>query len=159
MCLPVLLVGLHFLHQPLLGHLDEIVVFLNGFLDDLPLVLPFPRQVLQELSFLVLNPKGNTGYQKRRGTSRCRFLGQLLYSQAPENPNSSKSCLAQLPSWIFYIFASDLLHNVIITQQRPLLWDQFLFIVLCNYAENIISLLRSKSHFVQGALILGKCTA
>lgn len=39
--LPVLLVGFHLLGQLLFCHLDEVVVFLNGFLDHLSLVLPF----------------------------------------------------------------------------------------------------------------------
>lgn len=75
MCLPVLLVGLHFLQQPLLGHLDEIIVFLYGFLDDLPFMLPFSCQVLQELRFLILNPKSKMG--RKTGYQIWRGLGEL----------------------------------------------------------------------------------
>lgn len=54
MGLTVLLVGFHFLRQLLFGHLDEVVVLLDGLLDDLPLVLPLLGQMLQQLSLLVL---------------------------------------------------------------------------------------------------------
>lgn len=54
MGLPVLLIGLHLLGQLLFRHLDEVVVFLDSFLDHLSLVLSFLCKVFQELCFLVL---------------------------------------------------------------------------------------------------------
>ena len=54
MGLPVLLIGFHLLGQFFLCHLDEVVVFLDGFLDHLTLVFSLFCQVLQELCFLVL---------------------------------------------------------------------------------------------------------
>lgn len=57
MGLPVLLIGLHLLGQLLFRHLDEVVVFLDSFLDYLSLVLSFLCKVFQELSFLVLGQR------------------------------------------------------------------------------------------------------
>lgn len=54
MGLPVLLIGLHLLGQLLFRHLDEVIVFLNSFLDHLSLMLSFLCEVFQELGFLVL---------------------------------------------------------------------------------------------------------
>lgn len=52
--LPVLLDGLHLLLQFFLGVLDEVVVFLEGLLDDLALVLPLLCEVLQQFGLLAL---------------------------------------------------------------------------------------------------------
>lgn len=57
MGLPVLLVDLHFLGQLLFGHFAEVVVLLNGFLNDLTLVFPLLCQVFEELGFLALKRK------------------------------------------------------------------------------------------------------
>lgn len=62
MGLPVLFIRLHLLGQLLFCHLDEVIVFLNSFLDHLSLVLSFLCEVFQELSFLVL------GQHKKRKT-------------------------------------------------------------------------------------------
>lgn len=59
MGLPVLLVDLHSLRQPLFGHFDEVVVLLDGFLNDLSLVFPLLCQMFEELGFLTL--KENEG--------------------------------------------------------------------------------------------------
>lgn len=53
--LAVLFVGLHLLFQLLFRVFDEVVVLLKGLLDDLPLVLSLPSQVLQQLRLLKLS--------------------------------------------------------------------------------------------------------
>lgn len=53
--LTVLFVGLHLLFQLLLCVLDEVVVLLEGLLDDLSLVLSLLSQVLQQLCLLELS--------------------------------------------------------------------------------------------------------
>lgn len=73
MGLPVLLVGLHLLSQFFLCHLDEVVVFLNGFLDHLPLMFSLLCQVLQKLSFLVLVEHGGRRRPLKVSMPGCVF--------------------------------------------------------------------------------------
>lgn len=63
--LSVLLIGFHLLGQFFLCHLDEVVVFFDGFLDHFPFMFAFLCQVFQELSFLVLEKHKRRNAQRR----------------------------------------------------------------------------------------------
>jgi len=98
MGLAVLLVGLHLLRQLLFGHFDEVVVLLDGLLDHLPLVLPLLRQMLQQLSLLILH--GQSGHDGHVDHGFLNPPGQNHPFKLRNVPRSGCALLRTPSAWL-----------------------------------------------------------